>query len=233
MALKCDLKEFALKSLEQKFDVIVVDPPWKEYHYRTGGLDVFGEDLSPWSFQEIASLKIEDVMAERSFLFLWVGETHLEEGRALFSKWGLRRIEDICWIKTNRTFKQMNPDEYVDRRNTNFLENDSYLFRTKEHCLMGIKGTCVLQYVMFFVHYTVARRRLSATSCNLSLCDVGHYYPRQCQCAASINTDKTHSTRHRPSFCGHKFYPCQHRHGRDYCRGARDVWFYGEARRAV
>ena len=34
-------------------------------------------------------------------------------------------------------------DRIVDRRNTNFLENESYMFRSKEHCLMGIKGILV------------------------------------------------------------------------------------------
>ncbi|CAD7952077.1 unnamed protein product [Amoebophrya sp. A25] len=155
MGLRCDLKDFSLKSLDMRFDVVVIDPPWKEYWRRTGGLDVYGEDVTPWTFQEIASLKLEDVMAERCFVFLWVGETHLEEGRALFNKWNLRRIEDICWVKTNRTWKDCNPEEYVDRRNTNFLDNDSYFVRTKEHCLMGIRGTVRRSVDTNFIHANI------------------------------------------------------------------------------
>ena len=102
MALKVDLKSFSLEQLDTKFDCLIIDPPWKEYHYRTGGLDVFHEDLTPWTFQEIANLNIDAILADRSFVWLWVGETHLEEGRALFMKWGIRRIEDLCWIKTNQ-----------------------------------------------------------------------------------------------------------------------------------
>ncbi|KAL6527122.1 hypothetical protein OROGR_016212 [Orobanche gracilis] len=45
--------------------------------------------------------------------------------------WGFRRCEDICWVKTNKT------------NATPGLRHDSHtLFqRSKEHCLMGIKGT--------------------------------------------------------------------------------------------
>ena len=43
MALNCDLKTFPLQSLRSKFDVVVIDPPWREYEDRTGGLGVYNE----------------------------------------------------------------------------------------------------------------------------------------------------------------------------------------------
>lgn len=46
------------------------------------------------------------------------------------SKWGYRRCEDICWIKTNK--------KKPGHKN---LEPGALFQRTKEHCLMGIKGT--------------------------------------------------------------------------------------------
>lgn len=67
-----------------------------------------------------------------SFIFLWVGDgIGLEQGRQCLKKWGFRRCEDICWVKTNK------------HTATPALRHDSHsLFQhSKEHCLMGIKGT--------------------------------------------------------------------------------------------
>eukprot|EP00403_Amphidinium_massartii_P046840 CAMPEP_0178462808 /NCGR_PEP_ID=MMETSP0689_2-20121128/50010_1 /TAXON_ID=160604 /ORGANISM="Amphidinium massartii, Strain CS-259" /LENGTH=174 /DNA_ID=CAMNT_0020089675 /DNA_START=81 /DNA_END=602 /DNA_ORIENTATION=- len=102
MSLKCDLKNFDLTSLGTKFDVILIDPPWPEYQTRVSGIYVPGEDLRPWTAEELRELKIGDIAEGQSFCFLWCGETHLEDSRMLFKKWGFRRIEDICWVKTNR-----------------------------------------------------------------------------------------------------------------------------------
>ncbi|KAJ6971309.1 hypothetical protein NC653_035546 [Populus alba x Populus x berolinensis] len=39
-----------------------------------------------------------------SFIFLWVGDgVGLEQGRQCLKKWGFRRCEDICWVKTNKS----------------------------------------------------------------------------------------------------------------------------------
>ena len=47
-------------------------------------------------------LDIESISAQRSFIFLWCGSTAgLDYGRQCLQKWGFRRCEDICWIKTN------------------------------------------------------------------------------------------------------------------------------------
>jgi len=102
MSLRCDIKRMDLQELGTKFDVVLIDPPWREYHDRVGGLYIPNENLAPWTYDEIADLKIPEITETQSFIFLWVGETHLEDGRALFKHWGFRRIEDICWVKTNR-----------------------------------------------------------------------------------------------------------------------------------
>lgn len=52
-------------------------------------------------------------------------------GRNCLRKWGFRRCEDICWIRTNIN----NPGH------SKILEPKAVFQRTKEHCLMGIKGT--------------------------------------------------------------------------------------------
>ncbi|KAL6219995.1 hypothetical protein ACLB2K_007753 [Fragaria x ananassa] len=131
MYYKCNLKEFELSPefFGTKFDVILVDPPWEEYVHRAPGV---ADHTEYWTFEEIMNLKIEAIADTPSFIFLWVGDgMGLEQGRQCLKKWGFRRCEDICWVKTNKT----NP--------TPGLRHDSHtLFQhSKEHCLMGIKGT--------------------------------------------------------------------------------------------
>uniref|UniRef100_A0A0D6R172 Methyltransferase-like protein 1 n=1 Tax=Araucaria cunninghamii TaxID=56994 RepID=A0A0D6R172_ARACU len=131
MYLKCDLRETVLSPelFGSKFDVILVDPPWEEYVHRAPGV---GDHMEYWTFEEIQNLKIEAIADTPSFIFLWVGDgVGLEQGRLCLKKWGFRRCEDICWVKTNKA----NPSPG--------LRHDSHtLFQhSKEHCLMGIKGT--------------------------------------------------------------------------------------------
>ncbi|XP_015941460.1 N6-adenosine-methyltransferase non-catalytic subunit MTB [Arachis duranensis] len=131
MYYKCDLKDFELSPdfFGTKFDVILVDPPWEEYVHRAPGV---ADHTEYWTFEEIMNLKIEAIADTPSFIFLWVGDgVGLEQGRQCLKKWGFRRCEDICWVKTNKN------------NATPGLRHDSHtLFQhSKEHCLMGIKGT--------------------------------------------------------------------------------------------
>ncbi|XP_075485888.1 N6-adenosine-methyltransferase non-catalytic subunit MTB-like isoform X1 [Primulina tabacum] len=131
MYYKCDLRDHVLSHefFGTKFDVVLIDPPWEEYVHRAPGVT---EHMEYWTFAEIMNLKIEAITDTPSFIFLWVGDgVGLEQGRQCLKKWGFRRCEDICWVKTNKT------------NATPGLRHDSHtLFqRSKEHCLMGIKGT--------------------------------------------------------------------------------------------
>ncbi|XVF63470.1 hypothetical protein PTKIN_Ptkin09bG0089100 [Pterospermum kingtungense] len=103
MYMKCDLREFELSPdfFGTKFDVILIDPPWEEYVHRAPGV---ADHLEYWTFEEIMNLKIEAIADTPSFIFLWVGDgVGLEQGRQCLKKWGFRRCEDICWVKTNKT----------------------------------------------------------------------------------------------------------------------------------
>ncbi|XWS52508.1 hypothetical protein CRYUN_Cryun11dG0076600 [Craigia yunnanensis] len=131
MYMKCDLREFELSPdfFGTKFDVILIDPPWEEYVHRAPGV---ADHIEYWTFEEIMNLKIEAIADTPSFIFLWVGDgVGLEQGRQCLKKWGFRRCEDICWVKTNKT------------NATPGLRHDSHTIfqHSKEHCLMGIKGT--------------------------------------------------------------------------------------------
>ncbi|CAL4942132.1 unnamed protein product [Urochloa decumbens] len=131
MYYKCDLKEHVLSPdfFGTKFDVILVDPPWEEYVHRAPGIT---DHIEYWTAEEIMNLKIEAIADTPSFIFLWVGDgVGLEQGRQCLKKWGFRRCEDVCWVKTNK--KNATPGLRHD--------SNTLLQRSKEHCLMGIKGT--------------------------------------------------------------------------------------------
>ncbi|AEE82824.1 S-adenosyl-L-methionine-dependent methyltransferase [Arabidopsis thaliana x Arabidopsis arenosa] len=131
MYLKGDLHEVELSPelFGTKFDVILVDPPWEEYVHRAPGVS---DSMEYWTFEDIINLKIEAIADTPSFLFLWVGDgVGLEQGRQCLKKWGFRRCEDICWVKTNKS--NAAPTLRHDSR--------TVFQRSKEHCLMGIKGT--------------------------------------------------------------------------------------------
>ncbi|CAK9222204.1 unnamed protein product [Sphagnum troendelagicum] len=131
MYMQCDLRttELQPETFGTKFDVILVDPPWEEYVRRAPGI---GDSMEWWSPEDIQNLRIEAIADTPAFIFLWVGDAEgLEQGRLCLKKWGFRRCEDICWVKTNRE----NPTPAL-RHDSNTLFQHS-----KEHCLMGIKGT--------------------------------------------------------------------------------------------
>jgi len=113
-----------------RFDVIVIS--------EQGGRNHFSD------ITQLASLPIESLAATPSFLFLWLPSSDsLEVGRALLQKWGFRRAEDIVWVKTNhrelQRWRQGGPMPARRRREDD--SSNAVFVRTKEHCLMGIRGT--------------------------------------------------------------------------------------------
>ena len=113
-----------------RFDVILIS--------EQGGRDHFGD------ITQLASLPIESLAAIPSFLFLWLPNSDLLEiGRALLQRWGFRRAEDIVWVKTNRSeiHDWRSTGVMPMRRTTEHDSKNAVFVRTKEHCLMGIRGT--------------------------------------------------------------------------------------------
>ncbi|KAG5899747.1 hypothetical protein JTB14_006085 [Gonioctena quinquepunctata] len=97
MYLKCDLSTYDLKEVNCKFDVILIEPPLEEYQRTMGATN-----MQFWSWDQIMNLDVGEVAAQRSFVFLWCGSSEgLDMGRNCLRKWGFRRCEDICWIRTN------------------------------------------------------------------------------------------------------------------------------------
>ncbi|KAJ7128140.1 MT-A70-domain-containing protein [Mycena crocata] len=116
-----------------KFDVIVLDPPFS----------------SSFTWEHLQELPVPALAADPSFIFLWVGSgagEGLESGREVLAKWGYRRCEDVVWVKTNKT---TNGGPGTDP------PTSSLLTRTKQHCLIGIRGTVRRSTDSWFVHCNV------------------------------------------------------------------------------
>lgn len=116
-----------------KFDVILLDPPFS----------------SSFTWNHLQELPIPSLAADPSFVFLWVGSgagDGLERGREVLAKWGYRRCEDVVWVRTN---KASNKGPGTDPPTT------SLLTRTKQHCLIGIRGTVRRSTDSWFVHCNV------------------------------------------------------------------------------
>lgn len=136
--MNADLKELDLLSFGTPFDVILIDPPLEEYYLRSLERDQTeakkeDEKCPFWTIEELEKLNIPAISANPCFLFLWTGNggEGLEMGRRLLKKWGFRRSEDIVWVKTNKENPHATP----------LREKGATFIRTKEHCLMGIKGS--------------------------------------------------------------------------------------------
>ena len=136
--LQANLRTFDLNDLKCQFDSIIVDAPLEEYKTTATNEDY-------WNWDDIMRLDIESISAPRSFIFLWCGSTAgLDYGRQCLQKWGFRRCEDICWIKTNS-----------NRARPKMLQPSGIFYRVKEHCLMGIKGTVRYNSLYSFIfHHT-------------------------------------------------------------------------------
>jgi mRNA (2'-O-methyladenosine-N6-)-methyltransferase len=118
--------------------------------------------LETWA--ETAELPIRNISADPSFVFLWVGkgdDEGLEKGRECFAKWGYRRAEDIVWVKTNKKRRKeevTNPeggDEPITRPEGKGTGGGGLFASSKEHCLMGIRGTVRRSVDTRFVHCNV------------------------------------------------------------------------------
>jgi N6-adenosine-specific RNA methylase IME4 len=110
------------------------------------------------TWAETADLPIRNLSADPSFVFLWVGkgdDEGLEKGRECFAKWGFRRAEDIVWVKTNKRRPKADSGKDSERVKNVGTGGGGLFASSKEHCLMGIRGTVRRSTDTRFVHCNV------------------------------------------------------------------------------
>lgn len=120
--INCDMRYFDMAVLG-KFSVIMADPPWDihmELPYGTMGDD------------EMRQLNIP-VLQDDGYIFLWVTGRAMELGRDCLTLWGYERIDELIWVKTNQLQRLIRTGR-----------TGHWINHGKEHCLVGVKGSPVM-----------------------------------------------------------------------------------------
>lgn len=117
--INCDVRKLDY-SLIGKFDIIMADPPW----------DIHMElPYGTMSDEEMRAMPIASLQDD-GFIFLWVTGRAMELGRECLEIWGYERVEEFVWIKTNQLMRLIRTGR-----------TGHWLNHSKEHCIVGKKGT--------------------------------------------------------------------------------------------
>lgn len=85
----------------KKFDIIVLDPPWEvkklTHSARPNQVNM---DYSTMSLDQIASLPISEISAEKSLCFLWTIQKYLFVVKPILENWGFDFLLTMVWEKT-------------------------------------------------------------------------------------------------------------------------------------
>src|SRR5208283_1524847 len=106
---------------EQRYEVLVVDPPW-EYRLRHDQGDRRNAILYPtMPTEEIKAIPIQQLSAKDSILWLWSTNSHLPDALQIAKEWGFEYKVLLTWVK-------------------NRIGTGYWLRGRTEHCIMAIKG---------------------------------------------------------------------------------------------
>jgi N6-adenosine-specific RNA methylase IME4 len=86
-----------------KFNIILADPPWTYNDKGHSGQRGSEYKYKCMSIYEIQRLRVEEIAAENSVLFLWVTFPMLQEGLDTLKAWGFKyKTAAFVWVKTNK-----------------------------------------------------------------------------------------------------------------------------------
>ena len=114
----------------RRFGTVLADPPWR-FMNRTGKMAPEHRRLSRYgtmTVDDIASLPVGEVAAERSHLYLWVPNALLPDGLSVMAAWGFEYKSNIIWHKVRK-------DGGSDGRGVGF-----YFRNVTEMILFGVRG---------------------------------------------------------------------------------------------
>jgi len=113
------------------FGTVLADPPWR-FINRTGKVAPEHRRLSRYDTMtaaQIAALPVEEVLADRAHLYLWVPNALLAEGLEVMRTWGFAYKANLVWHKVRK-------DGGSDGRGVGF-----YFRNVTELVLFGVRGT--------------------------------------------------------------------------------------------
>ena len=113
-----------------KFSTILADPPWK-FDNKTGKIAPEHKRLYRYATmtnEEIISFPIQDLVAEKAHLYLWIPNALVGLGLQVMEAWGFKYKTTLIWYKVRK-------DGGPDRRGVGF-----YFRNVTEMILFGVKG---------------------------------------------------------------------------------------------
>jgi len=119
---------------DKKYQVIYADPPW-HYGSKSAVNNTKGGEIKPLSehyqtmrHKDLMEMPVSDIAKDDCACFMWVTDSHLDEGIELLKAWGFEyRTVAFNWIKTTSK--------------GNFCKNVApWTMKSSEICLLGIKG---------------------------------------------------------------------------------------------
>lgn len=133
-----------------KFGTVLVDPPWR-FMNRTGKVAPEHSRLRRYSTlttEEIASIPIREIVAEKSHLYLWCPNALLPDGLQVMQAWGFTYKTNLVWYKVRK-------DGGPDGRGVGF-----YFRNVTENLLFGVRGKLrTLQPGRRQVNIVISRKR--------------------------------------------------------------------------
>jgi len=82
---------------EGKFTILYADPPWQ---FNNSGFEQSAASIYPtMSTEEICNIKIAEISAKESVLFLWATNAMLEDTLLVMKSWGFEYKSNMVWIK--------------------------------------------------------------------------------------------------------------------------------------
>ena len=108
-----------------KFRTIMCDPPWE---LGDGGRMSPSSHYETMSLEEIRDLRIGDIAADDSHLYLWVVQSIMREAFDLIEEWGFNLKSIITWVKTDSDGERLR------------LGSGHYFRNCTEHILFAVRG---------------------------------------------------------------------------------------------
>ena len=108
---------------DKKYQVILADPNWDFKTYSSAGRARNADQHYPTEDLEwIKALPVKKLADKRCALFMWVTDTHLEQGFDVLKAWGFKyKTVGLYWAKLNKSAKKeaINSEkDFLDRKST-------------------------------------------------------------------------------------------------------------------
>jgi N6-adenosine-specific RNA methylase IME4 len=105
-----ELKQKEVQPTTNKYDVIVIDPPWQmEKIEREVAPEQVGFDYPTMTIEEISQIKLPN--EKDCHVFMWITQKHHKHGWDILEAWGVRFICEFVWHK-NGGFQPFNLPQF-------------------------------------------------------------------------------------------------------------------------